>query len=345
MVTDLLVEHFANMVDYNFTSEMEQKLDDIAEGEREWVPVIRDFYGPFDETLRKAERDMRSVKGEARVIDEACPTCGSPLAIRLGRNGEFLACTNGECQFTGDLERSTEGGVRLARQPELAEGAQSCDKCGRPMMVKQGRYGPFLACTGYPECKNIRNLTKTREGTLAVAEQATEWNCPKCAKPMIRKQGRWGPYLACTDYPDCRTIQKLDREGRPKPPTRVTERVCPECNQHQLALKEGRYGPFLSCTGYPRCRYIEKLPADGSTPRILSDEEVEALRPAKPKRAAAGSKATGAATHRGTSKTAAKSSAKATARRSNGTSNGRTTGKSSSRSKSTRRVTRDTVPG
>jgi len=347
VVTDLLVEHFADVVDYNFTSQLEQRLDDIADGEREWVPVIRDFYRPFDDTIRKAERDMRSVKGEARVIDEACPTCGSPLAIRLGRNGEFLACTNSECQFTGDLERSAEGEVRLARQPELAEGAQSCDKCGRPMAVKQGRYGPFLACTGYPECKNIRNLTKTHEGTLAVAEQATEWSCPKCGKPMIRKQGRWGPYLACSDYPDCRTIQKLDREGRPKPPAKITERVCPQCNQHQLALKEGRYGPFLSCTGYPRCRYIEKLPADGSTPRILSDEEAEALRPARPakkERAAATTKRKTAA------KPAAKSGSRTTARRSSGsTANGKANRKpaagSTARTKTTRRVSREPVAG
>jgi DNA topoisomerase I len=308
VVTDLLVEHFADIVDYNFTSQMEQQLDDIAEGERQWVPVIKGFYGPFENTIAKAQREMRTVKGEAILTDIACPTCGSQLGIRLGRNGEFLACTNADCSFTGDLHRDAEGRVQLAAAPQLAEGAQTCDKCGREMAVKQGRFGPFLACTGYPECKNIRNLQKTRDGALEVAEQVTEFSCPKCQKPMIRKSGRWGPYLACTDYPDCKTIQKLDRSGQPKPPAQITEKVCPESGHH-LALKQGRYGPFLSCTGYPRCRYIEKLPADGSVPRILSDAEVEALpKPepikaakkatgeAKPKRAATG-KATAKATN------------------------------------------------
>ena len=293
VVTDLLVEHFADIVDYNFTSQMEQQLDDIAEGERPWVPVIRSFYEPFERTLDKAKREMRGVKGESVETDIPCPNCGSRLGIKWGKNGEFLACTNHPaCSFTGDLTRDAEGQVHLAAQPQLAEGAQVCDKCGRGMVVKQGRFGPFLACTGYPECKNIRNLKKTSDGALEVAEQVTEHRCPKCDKPMIRKSGRWGPYLACTDYPDCKTIQKLDRNGQPKPPAQITEQLCTECGRN-MALKQGRYGPFLSCTGYPRCRAIVKLPADGSVPRILSDAEVEALpkpEPAKTTKKAAATK-------------------------------------------------------
>ncbi len=308
VVTDLLVEHFPDIVDYNFTSQMEQQLDDIAEGERQWVPVIRGFYEPFVSTLEKAQREMRRVKGEAVLTELACPRCGAQLGIRLGRNGEFLACTNDACDFTGDIARDSDGRVQLATQPQLAEGEQICDKCGRPMAVKQGRFGPFLACTGYPECKNVRNLTRTREGTLQVAEQVTEFSCPKCGKPMIRKTGRFGPYLACTDYPECKTIQKLDRSGQPKPPAQITEKVCPQSG-HQLAIKQGRWGPFLSCTGYPRCRYMEKLPADGSTPRILSDEEVAALPTIKsdstPKRESSSAKVDSKpTTRRATAKTA-----------------------------------------
>lgn len=312
IVTDLLVEHFPNIVDYNFTSQMEQQLDDIAEGERQWVPVIRNFYGPFEDTISKAQREMRSVKGEAVPTDIDCPTCGSKLGIRLGRNGEFLACTNADCSFTGDLQRDAEGRVQIAAKPQLAEGTQICDKCGREMAVKQGRFGPFLACTGYPECKNIRNLAKTSDGGLAVAEQATEFSCPKCSKPMIRKSGRWGPYLACTDYPDCKTIQKIDRNGQPKPPAQITEKLCPESG-HNLALKQGRYGPFLSCIGYPRCRHIEKLPEDGTIPRILSDAEVDAL--PKPEPIKAAKRTTKAASDTKTTKSTT-SAAKTTAKRS-----------------------------
>ncbi|HEX6291468.1 MAG TPA: type I DNA topoisomerase [Herpetosiphonaceae bacterium] len=329
VVTDLLVQHFSDIVDYNFTSQMEQQLDDIAEGARQWVPVIQGFYQPFEHTIAKAQREMRGVKGETVETDIPCPTCGAPLGIKWGRNGEFLACTrHPECSFTGDLVRDAEGRVRLAAQPKLAEGTQTCDKCGREMAVKQGRFGPFLACTGYPECKNIRNLAKTSDGALVVAEQVTEHRCPKCDKPMIRKSGRWGPYLACTDYPECKTIQKLDRSGQPKPPAQITERVCPESGHH-LALKQGRYGPFLSCTGYPRCRYIEKLPADGTMPRILSDEEVAAL--PKPEPAA---KTTKQSARRTTKRAAATSDGKAKT-----TSKTKTTSARASASKTTSKTT------
>ncbi len=320
VVTDLLVAHFPTIVDYNFTSQMEQQLDDIAEGEREWIPVIRGFYGPFEDTIAKAKREMRDVKGETVETDIPCPSCGANLGIKWGKNGEFLACTrHPECTFTGDLTRDAEGRVQLAAQPQLAEGTQICDKCGRPMAVKQGRFGPFLACTGYPECKNIRNLHKTSDGSLAVAEQITDHACPKCQKPMIRKAGRWGPYLACTDYPECKTIQKLDRSGQPKPPAQITEKLCPESGHH-LALKQGRYGPFLSCTGYPRCRYIEKLPADGSVPRILSDAEVEALPKPAPAKTAERSASTAASSTKSVAKSTAKSPAKPGTKRTTGAS-------------------------
>jgi DNA topoisomerase-1 len=179
------------------------------------------------------------------------------------------------------------------------------------MSVKQGRFGPFLACTGYPECKNIRNLQKAKDGSLQVAEQMTEHACPKCQKSMIRKSGRWGPYLACSDYPDCKTIQKLDRSGQPKPPAQITEKLCPESGHH-LALKQGRWGPFLSCTGYPKCRYMEKLTADGAAPRILSDEEVEALPKPEPVKARASKDSTTKTTKRTSTATTANSTAKRT---------------------------------
>jgi DNA topoisomerase-1 len=312
VVTDLLVEHFPNIVDYNFTSQMEQQLDDIAEGGREWVPVIRGFYQPFEDTIAKAKRDMRGVKGETVETDIPCPNCSALLGIKWGKNGEFLACTrHPDCSFTGDLQRDGDGRIQLAAQPQLAEGTQICDKCSREMSVKQGRFGPFLACTGYPECKNIRNLQKAKDGSLQVAEQMTEHACPKCQKSMIRKSGRWGPYLACSDYPDCKTIQKLDRSGQPKPPAQITEKLCPESGHH-LALKQGRWGPFLSCTGYPKCRYMEKLTADGAAPRILSDEEVEALPKPEPVKARASKDSTTKTTKRTSTASTANSTAKRT---------------------------------
>jgi len=314
VVTDLLTEHFPNIVDYHFTSQLEQQLDDIADGERAWVPVVRGFYEPFERTVAQAHENMRGVKGEAIPTDIPCPQCGAQLAIKWGRNGEFLACQrHPDCSFTGDLARDGEGRVQLAAKPQLADGEQTCDKCGRPMAIKQSRFGPFLACTGYPECKNTRQVQQARDGTLSVAEQVTDFRCPKCDKPMIRKKGRFGPYLACTDYPDCNTIQKLDRNGQPKPPAQVTDQVCAECGR-PLVLRQGRYGPFLSCMGYPQCRTIVKLEAGAPPPRILSDEEVAALKiePVKRTKSTAKSKTSATKSGSGATKASADKATKTT---------------------------------
>ena len=265
LVNDLLVEHFPNIVDYNFTSQMEQQLDDIAEGERQWVPVIRAFFDPFERTLASAQQKMKSVKSEGIATDLTCPECGSPLLVKLGKRGEFLACSqHPQCAFTSDLTRDTNGRIQLAQQPELADVEQACDKCGRPMVVKKSKFGMFLACTGYPECKNTRDLRTTSEGTLAVAESVTEHMCDKCGRPMAQKKGRFGPFLGCTGYPECKNIVNLDRSGNPrapKAPPQLTEEQCPNCGK-LMAIKAGRYGPFLSCTGYPKCKTIKKLAAE-----------------------------------------------------------------------------------
>ncbi len=262
LVNDLLVAHFPEIVDYNFTSQMEQQLDDIAEGGRAWVPVIRGFFEPFERTLAAAQQEMKSVKGEGIATNLQCPSCGAPLTVKLGKRGEFLACSrHPECTFTGDLVRDAGGQIQLAEQPELAGVDQTCDKCGRPMAVKKSKFGMFLACTGYPECKNTRDLAKTSEGTLQVAETITDRLCEKCGKPMVQKKGRFGPFLGCSGYPECKNIINLDRKGQPKAPPQITDEVCPECGK-PMALKQGRYGPFLSCTGYPKCKTIKRLPAE-----------------------------------------------------------------------------------
>ena len=277
-VNDLLVQHFASIVDYNFTAQMEQELDEIAGGERPWVPVIRNFWEPFERTLALAKTEMRDVKGEAIPTDLACPTCGNGLVIKWGQRGEFLACsTYPACGFTNDLVRDAAGRVQIAAQPELAEDAQACPTCDKPMILKKSRYGMFLACSGYPECKQTINLKQSAEGALvAQTPTLTDHMCDKCGKPMQQKQGRFGPFLACTGYPECANIVKLDRAGQPKPPAQITEAPCPDCGRN-LAIKQGRWGLFLSCTGYPSCRHMAKLPADGTTPRILTPEEVALL--------------------------------------------------------------------
>jgi DNA topoisomerase-1 len=211
VVTDLLVDHFANIVDYDFTSQMEQQLDDIAEGEKQWVPVLRDFYGPFQATLANAQAQMRNVKREEIVTDLACPKCGQGLlAIKFGRNGEFLACTRynkdggpDSCDFTSDFHRDGDGKIVLdkASTPEMSD--VICNVCGRPMVIKKSRFGPFLGCSGYPECSNTRRIGK--DGKPVPLPQPTGVACPKCHEgELMQRRGKFGrPFYGCSRYPKC----------------------------------------------------------------------------------------------------------------------------------------------
>jgi DNA topoisomerase I len=205
IVTDLLVQHFANIIDYGFTSEMEQQLDDIAEGAKQWGPVLRAFYTPFERTLEAARETMRNVKREEVLTDLSCPKCGQgQLAIKFGRNGEFLACNRyPECDFTSNFHRDGEGRIVLeaASTPELSDVA--CNVCGRPMAVKKSRFGPFLGCSGYPECKNTRRIG--RDGKPVPLPVPTGVHCPKCGKgELMQRRGKFGrPFYGCDRYPQC----------------------------------------------------------------------------------------------------------------------------------------------
>ncbi|GIV86899.1 MAG: DNA topoisomerase 1 [Chloroflexus sp.] len=211
VVTDLLVEHFGNIVDYDFTSSLEQQLDDIAEGAKKWVPVLREFYGPFRSTLEQAQRQMRNVKREEIVTDLDCPKCGQgKLVIRFGRNGEFLACSrynregDGEsCDFTSDFHRDEQGQIVIdkASAPETSD--VLCNVCGRPMVIKKSRFGPFLGCSGYPECNNTRRIG--RDGKPVPLPEPTGVQCPKCGEgELLRRRGKFGrPFYGCSRYPKC----------------------------------------------------------------------------------------------------------------------------------------------
>lgn len=302
VVTELLIEHFPSIVDYGFTSEMEQQLDDIAEGEKQWVPVLRMFYEPFEQKLSDAQRSMRNVKREEILTELVCPKCNEGfLAVKFGRNGEFVACNRyPECDFTSDFHRDGEGRIMLDAPvaPELSDVA--CNLCGRPMVMKKSRFGPFLGCSGYPECKNTR---------------------------------------------------RLGRDGKPVPLPKETGVGCPKCRQGELLERRGKFGrPFFGCNRYPKCDYIANTleevaqytpPAEGAAPAVEA-APAPAKPAAKPKttRAAANGKAGSTTakpkTTRAANGTASKSK---TTRASNGaTTRSKTTRAASSSTRRTRRV-------
>jgi DNA topoisomerase-1 len=211
VVTDLLVEHFPNIVDYDFTSQMEQQLDDIADGSKQWVPVLREFYGPFQQTLATARREMRNVKREEIVTEVPCPKCSQGfLAIKFGRNGEFLACTRyskdggpDSCDFTSDFHRDGDGNIVIDRAAAPETSDVMCNVCGRPMVIKKSRFGPFLGCSGYPECQNTRRIGK--DGKPVPLPQPTGVACPKCGEgELLQRRGKFGrPFFGCSRYPKC----------------------------------------------------------------------------------------------------------------------------------------------
>jgi len=199
IVNDLLVEHFPVVIDYQFTAKMEDELDEVAAGERKWVPVIREFYEPFIKNIK--EKDKSLVKDEImkpEMLDEKCPECGEPLMIRHGRFGKFIACCGyPKCKYSRPLE---DKGGEVANDKgklesvEKAE-AQKCEKCGGKMLLKEGRFGQFLACENYPKCKNTKTILKS-----------SGMKCPECDKgEVVEKRTKRGKiFWGCSRYPECK---------------------------------------------------------------------------------------------------------------------------------------------
>lgn len=194
LVTDLLVAHFPNIVDYKFTAQMEDDLDEIAEGKKQWVPVIRAFYTPFHALIVEKNETLSKKDIITETTDEKCEKCGGPLQVKFGRFGKFYACSNyPECKFTRPIviREQTEAEKELE---EKAKG-EKCEKCGAEMVVKHSRYGTFLGCSNYPKCKNIRPLS----GLTGI-------KCTKCGEgELVQRRTRKGgrPFYGCNKYPKC----------------------------------------------------------------------------------------------------------------------------------------------
>jgi DNA topoisomerase-1 len=266
LVTELLVKNFPKIMDVSFTASLETKLDMIEEGKIKRLDTLNDFYIPFEEELKNAKQNMRNVKREETPTDKVCDKCESPMIIKWGKNGQFIACSNyPACKNTQNFTRAEDG--RIVPIENLTEETdRTCEKCGRPMVVKRGKFGPFLGCSGYPECKNIVNVRKDESGALTTAEQEiSDVACEKCGRPMAVKRGKFGPFLGCTGYPECQNIMKIKkgRDGTVKPQAQeTTDKICDKCGR-PMAVKRGRFGQFLGCTGYPECKKIMKMTAPG----------------------------------------------------------------------------------
>ncbi len=218
LVTDLLVESFPDILNVEFTAGMEDELDKIEEGKEKWTKAMKRFYTPFSRDLKKAEKEMRDVKRQEVPTEIDCDKCGAKMVIKWGRNGEFLACPQyPECKNTKNFTRSETGAVEIAVEEEVNE---TCGECGRPMLLRWGKFGKFLGCSGYPECKNIQPLEKPVD--LGI-------KCPECKEGNIKeRKSRWGKvFYGCDKYPEC----KFASWDKPMPTP------CPDCDSPILVEK------------------------------------------------------------------------------------------------------------
>jgi DNA topoisomerase-1 len=233
LVTELLVDSFPDILNVEFTAGMETILDKIEDGKENWVKAMKRFYGSFSADLKKAEAEMRDVKREETPTDIACDKCGAMMVIKWGRNGEFLACPRyPECKNTKNFKRADDGAVVEAAEPQVDE---TCEQCGRPMQVRFGRYGRFLGCSGYPECKNVRPLDKPVE--LGI-------DCPECGSGrLLEKKSRRGKiFFGCNRYPQCKFASWDRPVAGPCPQCGhpiLVEKVSKKAGRTRRCIKEG----------------------------------------------------------------------------------------------------------
>jgi DNA topoisomerase-1 len=253
-VDGLLREHFAEVVDIDFTADLERRLDAIEAGRRKFETTVREWYTPFSKTVEKAHTDMQRVKVPAKSTGEPCPQCGSgELVVREGRFGPFVGCSRyPECDYIKDKKQSSAVPI-----------GESCPRCGKPLVQRQGKRGPFVGCSGYPKCRYLRDLAgapgagpASTAGSEADGEHPNLGPCPECGRPLAHRRSKRGSFVGCSGYPDCRYIQpQTGASARPATaPAEPTGESCPDCGR-PLVRRQGRFGPFVSCSGYPECTY------------------------------------------------------------------------------------------
>ncbi|MBX7104698.1 MAG: type I DNA topoisomerase [Gemmataceae bacterium] len=249
-VTDLLVEHFPQVMDLKFTAHMEEDLDKIAGREMTYTDALNEFWLPFTKALETAREKLGTMRGSE--TGEKCPECGKPMVVKFSKKTgrSFVGCSGylEGCKYIKPRE-----GEEAKPAAEASEHA--CPNCGKPMLKRFSRRGPFLGCSGYPDCKTTMNIAA--DGTAKLTSKPTDHKCEKCGSPMALREGKRGPFLGCTGYPKCRNIVDVDANGNPVKPV-DTGIACEKC-QSPMVIKKGPRGPFLACSGYPKCRSYKAM--------------------------------------------------------------------------------------
>ncbi|HEY0566387.1 MAG TPA: type I DNA topoisomerase [Terriglobales bacterium] len=246
VVTDLLVANFKYIFDPQYTARLEEELDAIEDGKEKWTDLMRAFYDHFSQELSHAEKHMENVKRMEKPTDQKCERCGSPLVLKWGKFGSFYACSAYDksdpesCNFTKENVIDLPD-LESADTQDTDQGEEYCPNCGRTMVLKRGRFGQFMACTGYPDCKTTRQLGQQKAAAPIPLEEA----CPKCSKNLVQREGRFGTFVACSGYPKCKYVKQ-----------NFIGVTCPQCGEGEIAEKKARRGNlFYGCSEYPKCDF------------------------------------------------------------------------------------------
>nr|WP_314167527.1 type I DNA topoisomerase [uncultured Campylobacter sp.] len=242
-ITEMLEQNFKNIVDSEFTSKMEEKLDDIAENKADWQQILADFYYPFMDEIAKGKTSIASQK-LAEKIGETCPNCGGELLKRQGRFGEFIACSNyPKCKYSRNADASAEGASEEKSAPEVLD--EKCPQCGKNLIKRKGRYGEFIACEGYPKCKYSRKIEGAAKEKKPLV--STGVKCPSCGTgEIVERFSRRGKFYGCTNYPKCGFVSNYAPIAR----------ACPQCGNSYMLRKELKKGNFAEC---PQCKLKEEI--------------------------------------------------------------------------------------
>jgi DNA topoisomerase-1 len=237
IVTELLVESFPKIMDVEFTANMEDELDEIEEGKRDRNSLLTKFYEDFSKNLGQAREHMRNVKRESVPTDISCARCGNPMVLKWGKNGRFLACSNyPECQETAEFSRSETGEV-IPRAQELTD--IDCPNCGSKMKLRHGRFGRFLSCSRYPDCKG------TKPYTIGIP-------CPEdnCGGDIIERQSKKGSvFYGCSKYPKCTFATWYLPISKP----------CPKCHYPIMVEQKNKVGQVGMVCIRAKCKHREKV--------------------------------------------------------------------------------------
>ncbi len=246
-VNDLLIQGgFADLFNEAYTARMEEELDSVEEGKLKWTDALHEFYGKFSSDLVKFTKYTKDLKDEETPTDEVCLKCETKgMVLKWGRFGKYFKCLNCGASRDAEPKAGSNGGANgtdsAAGGEEVAE-PEACELCGKQMQLKRGRFGPFLGCTGYPECRNIRKIAKS--GVAAPAPVPLDEKCPMDGAQLVKRFGRYGEFISCSNYPKCKYI-KQESTG--------VKCSRPGCEGDLVVKKSKRGKLFYGCGTYPDC--------------------------------------------------------------------------------------------